>query len=199
MHKVIVRDLIIAQLCFFGCLSIAIMMTTIAFVDNNGLSYYAKTYPTSVPVGLGFFLCFFFLQRAASRLPVHNPPFDKLQQMLRLVAVFLLLVMLTPDSLSQLFQGIHMAVSTTLFYIEFIIAVWLTVKWHGGVVMWSLVVAMGLSGAVAFLSTIELMPYLAHSCLAYQLLFGVFLVLSTSKLIRGMEMTDSATKLVETM
>ena len=179
----VIRNLIYAQLSFFGFLAIAVIMTSAGFTNNHGLSFYGVHYPTIVPFALGLILCDFFLLRAAAQLPHSVPPFTILQRSLWIVSVLLLSILLTPDIVSPLFNTLHIAVSSLLFIFELALGIWLVVRWDGGIFTWSLLIAQFLAGIVAMLSQLEVTHYLSQSSLAFQLMFGLLLIWSISRII----------------
>jgi hypothetical protein len=179
----IMRNLIYAQLSFFGFLAIAVIMTSAGFANNHGLSFYGVHYPTIVPFALGLILCDFFLLRAAAQLPRSVPPFTTLQPSLWIISALLLSILLTPDIVSPLFNTLHIAVSSLLFVFELTLGIWLVVRWDGDIFTWSLLIAQFLAGIVAMLSQLEVTHYLSQSSLAFQLMFGLLLIWSISRII----------------
>lgn len=195
MNTKAVRNLLYAQVSFFSCLMIAVLMTSRAFTHNYGLSFYGSNYPTVVPFALGLMLCNIFLLRATGYLPVHIPPFNKLRPLLRFIALLLLGIMLTPDSAGPIFYDIHIIVTPILFGTEMLIMLWLTAKWNGNPFTWSLLAIQFLAGAVALLSQLHVTHYLSQGTLIYQLVFGLSLIWTISQLISETQQPRTANKI----
>ena len=195
MRNDIIRNLVYAQISFFGCLAIAVALTTTGFTNNQGLSFYGAHYPTILPFGLGFVLCDFFLLRAANELPAQQRPFDKLQLLLRIIAALMLAVLLTPDTFGWIFYTAHVLASALLFLLEIGIATWLAWRWNSSTLMWVLLGGQTVAGIVALLSELQFMHYLSQGSLAFQLLFGVLLVWSISQLISQVDTRSPRHKL----
>lgn len=183
MKTSVVRNLIYAQVSFFGCLMIAVLMTTHAFTHNYGLSFYGSNYPMVVPFALGLILCNIFLLRASGQLPAHIPPFDKLQPLLRFIAILLLAIVATPDNAGLVFYYIHIIVTPILFGTEMILMLWLASRWNGDAFTWSLLAVQFLAGVVTLLSQLHVTQYLGQGTLVFQLVFGLSLIWMISRLI----------------
>ena len=183
MHEKAVRYLIYAQVSFFGCLLAAVFITTAGFRDNHGLSFYGVNYPSIIPFGLGLVLCTLFLLKAAAELPVRNHPFDKLQPLLRIIALLLFAILITPDTLGVWFYYVHVATASLLFSLELLVAIWLAWKWNSNIFTWTLLAVQFVAGVVALLSQAHVIRYLSQSSLIFQLVFAVLLVWSISQLI----------------
>jgi hypothetical protein len=84
---------------------------------------------------------------------------------------------------SPLFNTLHIVVSSLLFVFELTLGIWLVVRWDGDIFTWSLLIAQFLAGIVAMLSQLEVTHYLSQSSLAFQLMFGLLLIWSISRII----------------
>lgn len=178
-----VRNLIYAQVSFFGFLLIAILMTPAAFDNNHGLSYYGEHKSTAIPYGLGFLLTGFFLMKAASSLPNKTRPFKKLAVGLEILVILLIGVFLTPDTLNAFFNWAHYIVAASLFIFELGLAFWLTVWWcRDWLAGWLLAVQLA-AGIVAMLSQFHVIYYLSEGILFFQLAFGLLLIRTVTLLL----------------
>jgi predicted membrane channel-forming protein YqfA (hemolysin III family) len=189
----VVRNLVYAQLSFFICLTGTVFITKAGFVYNHGLSFYGSHLKTVLPFGLGFVLCDIFLLRAASIMSDSKSMVKNLVPYLRILAVLLMLIILTPDSLNPLFGFMHTIASSVLFLFEISLAIWLTLRWHSDKFTWVLLVAQFLAGIVAMLSELQLSRYLSESTVFFQLFFGMLLVWTFSNLINQTSGEDKKT------
>lgn len=177
-----IRYLIYAQAGFFLCLSVAVAINATGFSQNRGLSFYGEHWDTAVPFGLGFLLCDYFLLRAGriltrfSRTRVFDP-------LLRILAMLLLMILLTPDNLNNVYAWMHILASALLFLFELGFAVWLTLRIHRDMFTWFLLSGQLIAGAVAMFSELQATRYLSEGSLFYQVFFGILLVWTIGKLI----------------
>jgi hypothetical protein len=183
MRSQAITNLIYAQLSFFFFLTIAILITTAGFSNNHGLSFYGEHLSTIIPYGTGFLLCDFFLLRAADALPKSQPPFKKLASLLKILAVLLLLILLTPDTVNSFFDWSHIISSFVLFIFELSFASWLTIRWYSDRLIWLLLIAQFLTGVLAMLSQFHIVYYLSEGILFFQIFFGLLLIRSVSGLL----------------
>jgi len=179
----VIRDLIYAQLSFFICLAVTVFITNAGFVDNHGLSFYGAHLKTVLPFGFGLVMCDIFLLRAANTISGINSTVKSLVPYLRILAILLMLIVLTPDALNPVFGVMHTIASSALFLFEIILATWLTLHWHSDKLTWVLLIAQFLTGIVAMLSEFQISRYLSESTVFFQLFFGLLLVWTFSNLI----------------
>jgi hypothetical protein len=165
--------LILAQICFFGFLMIAIIMTPAAFSDNHGLSYYGEHKLTAIPYGLGFLLGSFFLMKVTSALPAKIQPFKNLAVAIQVLVLLLIGVFLTPGNLNRFFDWAHNIVAAGLFIFELGLALWLIIWWYKDLAIISLFIIQLIAGLVAMLSQLDVIYYLSEGILIFQLSFGL--------------------------
>jgi len=182
-HKV-VNYLIYAQLSFFLLLAVAINMTTAGFQNNHGLSFYGEHLPTAIPFILGFVICDFFLLRACSVLAEDRPLYKNLSLLIKILAVLLILIPLTPDNLNSFFNWSHIIASTALFLFELSFATWLTARWYRDKLILLLLGAQLLASILAMLSQFGIVAYLSEGILFFQFFFGMLLIRSFSRLLQ---------------
>lgn len=194
MQQKAVRYLVYAQVSFFLCLLIDVFISTAGFKDNHGLSFYGDHFPSIVFFGIGLIACDYFLLKAAISLPINGQPFTWLRPSLRLIAILLLLILLTPDALGEIFYYIHVAAAASLFLFELIIATLLALRWNGDKLTWFLLVVQLGAGIVAMLSQLHLTHYLSQSSLVFQLVFALLLIWSISQLISHIKIHSIETK-----
>jgi hypothetical protein len=171
MTRAAVRDLVLAQISFFGCLLVAALMTDEGFTDNHGPSYYGEHVLTAVPFGLGLVLCALFTWRASAHAD------EPLARSLRALAVLFLLDLVTPDTVDSAFYWAHVAVSVALFLLELGIAAAIVRAWPSRLLV-ALLAAQFAAGLVAMFSQLHAIALLSEGIVAYQLAFGLLLVVA---------------------
>lgn len=169
------RNVVYAQVSFFGFLAAATLITGEGFRDNHGPSYYGEHVRTLVPYGLGLLLCAFFVWRAAAELD------GRLARGLRILAVLLVLDLATPDTVDSAFYWSHVVVSVLLFLQELAIGVELVAAAPAWPRVGLFAVQFG-AGLVAMFSQLHVIGALSFGIVAYQLAFGLLLVVATHDL-----------------
>jgi hypothetical protein len=184
MRRRVVGFLVLAQVSFFACLSVAVVMTTAGFQHNHGLSFYGEHWSTAVPYGAGFMLCDYFLLLAANALPKDDRRCRRLALLLNLLTVSLLIVLLTPDTVDSFFNWSHSIASANLFVYELSFAAWLARRCYADGVVWSLIVLQLVAAVLAMLSNFHVVPYLSEGTLIFQLIFSVVLIREVAGFLR---------------
>ncbi len=184
MRRRVVGFLVLAQVSFFCCLSVAVVMTTAGFQHNHGLSFYGEHWSTAVPYGAGFMACDYFLLLAANALPKDDRRCRRLALLLDLLTVSLLIVLLTPDTVNSFFNWSHSMASAVLFLYELGFAVWLARRCYSDALLWALIALQLIAAVMAMLSNFHVVPYLSEGTLIFQLVFSVVLVRAVSRFLR---------------
>jgi hypothetical protein len=183
MQGKIVRNLIYAQVSFFLCLTIDVFITTKAFYGDRGLSFFGEHINTAIPFAMGFILCDFFLLRTARLLPEASANFTSFTAPLKILAVLLISIVLTPDNLNGLFNVLHDIASSSLFLFELLFSIWLAIRWSNTFFTWLLVVSLFLVGITTGLSELGVASLLSVGSLVYQLIFSILLVFVMFKVV----------------
>jgi hypothetical protein len=177
----VVRNLVYAQLSFFGFLAVCFLISGEGFESNHGLSYYGEHRGTFVPYGLGFVLCSVFLLRAAAQVP-GTAVGRRLAVALRVLVVLLLLDLLTPDTIDSYFYWAHVIVSALLFLFELGLAAWLVgIGCRSRPVVTLLAVQFG-AGLIAMFSQLHVIAFLSVGILLFQVSFALLLVRAAMEL-----------------
>jgi hypothetical protein len=150
-----VRDLVLAQVSFFGFLLLAALITDEGFTHNHGPSYYGEHVRTAVPFAVGLILCALFTWRAAAFVE------GRLGRALRALAVLFLLDLATPDTVDSAFYWAHVAVSVALFLLELGIAAAI-VRARPAPLLVALLAAQFAAGLVAMFSQLHAIAYLSE-------------------------------------
>ncbi len=179
MHPAALRDLVLAQVSFFGFLLVAGLVTDEGFTNNHGPSYYGEHLRTAVPFGLGLVLSAVFTWRAAAHV---DEPFARA---LRLLAVLFLLDLATPDTVDGAFYWAHVAVSAALFLLELGIAAAIVHGQRARVLVGLLAVQLA-AGLVAMFSQLHAIAFLSEGIVAYQLAFGLLLIVAAARPAEGL-------------
>src|SRR6266699_4090815 len=110
------RNLVYAQIAFFGFLLLCVAITDAGLAHNHGFSFYGSHPSTLVPYALGFVTCSWLLARAATQLDREGGESKtRLALGLRIVVLLLLFDLLTPDTVNSAFYDAHIAASVLLF------------------------------------------------------------------------------------
>jgi len=179
MNPAALRDLVLAQVSFFGFLLVAVLLTDEGFTNNHGPSYYGEHVRTAVPFGLGLVLCSVFTWRAAAHL---DEPFARA---LRVLAVLFLLDLATPDTVDGALYWAHVTVSAALFLLELVIAAAI-VRARPALVPIALLALQFTAGLVAMFSQLHAIGFLSEGIVAYQLAFGLLLVVAAARPAEGL-------------
>jgi hypothetical protein len=161
-----------AQVCFFGLLLATALLNDQGFEDNHGPSYYGEHWHTVVPYGVGLVLGAYFIWRAADDLE------GRFARGLRVIAVLLVLDLLTPDTVNSAFYWAHVLVSVALFLQELALGAELAAAAPTWPRVGLFAVQFG-AGLVAMFSQLHVIGALSFGIVAYQLAFGLLLVVST--------------------
>jgi hypothetical protein len=178
------RNLAYGLTMFAVSLAACIAMTADGVTHNHGWSFYGSNDATLVPYAVGFVACCAFFWRAAAMLSASGA--DEVAAGVRLLVGFLLLDLLTPDTLNAFFYWAHVAASVLLFLFEFAFAAALAFRTLPGTARAgaarALFGAQFAGGLLAMLSQLELVPALSEGMVVFQAAFGALLVLAASSL-----------------
>ena len=177
-----VRNLVYAQVSFFGLLLVCVALTPKGFEANHGLSYYGEHAHTIGPYALGFVVCCVFLLRAAAHMPDEGDA-GRLATGLRILAVLLLLDIATPDTINALFYWLHVIASAALFVFELALAGWLVAIGRRSPLSVGLLATQLCAGLVAMFSQLHAIELLSFGIVAFQVSFALLLVLEASELL----------------
>lgn len=187
MRRAVVTNLILAEANFFSFLFLAVIITTAAFQHNRGLSFYGEHWKTAVPYGAGFMVCDYFILNAASLLPRDVPSLRHLAWGLRILALLLLAVLLTPDTLNSFFNDSHEMASTVLFLFELTFAVFLARRAGMTLAAGVLMTLEATAAVLAMLSQLHVIYYLSEGILVFQLVFSTHLCYGVNRWLARLE------------
>jgi hypothetical protein len=174
------RYLLFAQLVFFSALALCAVIRPEGLHDNHGWSYYEERDETIVPYLLGVLGCVLLILYAASLFERSAAP-SGFPRALRLLALFLLLDIATPDTVNVVFYWAHDLTSALLFLYELGLAIWLVrTLWPAGLGV-GLLGLQFVGGLVAMFSQLHLVSRLGLGIAIFQLSFCVLLVAATAR------------------
>ena len=171
------RLLFYAQLAFWACVVVCLAVAGGGLSHNHGFSIYGGRASTIVPWTVGFLAAAALILRAATLLDAFDPP---LARALRANVLLLLFVLLTPDTIDQLFFVAHIVASIALFLFQAFVGLWL-VRRTGSRAVPQLYVIQIAGGIVAGLSQLQWIGLLSPGILAFQVAFGALLVAATAE------------------
>jgi len=175
------RYLVLDLIFFIATVGICLLISPIGLKDNHGVSYYEHYGPPLIPYALGFFAVAFLTFLVARSLPQSNHKLINLKYVFYAISVLVFGVLATPDYINSFFNWAHMIVSTILFIIEFILAIWLVVFELKDKINLSLVLLLFSTGLLAFASNINWTRYLFSSEVTFQIIFFFIFVRTASK------------------
>ena len=177
------RSLLYAQIAFFGFLLLCVAITDAGVSHNHGFSFYGGHTSTLVPYALGFLASAWLLARAAGEVERDGGEANtRFALGLRLVVLFLLLDLLTPDTVNAFFYDAHIVASVLLFLCQAVFGLWVAARFTTGRAAASLYVLQIAGGIVAGLSQLQWIGLLSPGILIFQLSFGLLLLASTAEL-----------------
>jgi hypothetical protein len=177
------RLLLAAQLAFWGSIGLCFLITTEGFTHNHGPSFYGGRWSTIVPYGLGILGAAAMLARAASLLErSEGADVRRTANGIRLLIIFLLADLLTPDTLNTFFYNAHIVASVALFLFQAILGLWLIVRIARGTGLVALYATQIAGGLVAGASQAQWIGLLGPGIAVFQISFGVLLVAATAGL-----------------
>ena len=177
------RLLLWAQLAFWGCVVVCFAVTGGGLSHNHGFSVYGGAWETIVPWTVGFVAAAVLILRAAALLEGSDRVFA---WGLRLVVLFGMGILFTPDTIDQLFYDAHIVASVLLFLFQAGLGLWIVVRAHAGLLTRVYVLQIA-GGVVAGLSQAQWIGLLSLGILVFQVAFGALIVLATSEPYLGVE------------
>lgn len=157
----------------FVLLALCVMIRPAGLAANDGLSYFGGFATTIIPYSLAFFLNAFFYWEAARGLNNDHFPYKYAATSLRVMAVLLIGLVVTPH---ELVNYIHTKIGATLFSFQLLLSIWMLIKiapsWQNII----LVLVEVLSGLAALYYLPKAHGLLLQSQVIFQLAFGLLLV-----------------------
>jgi hypothetical protein len=166
------RLLVLAQLAFWACVGLCLAVTGGRLSHNHGFSIYGGRWTTILPWAVGISAAAGLVWRAADAVSHED---QALARCLRINVVLLVFILLTPDSIDQLFYVAHIVASVALFLFQAIIGLWLVLRTRSAAVL-QLYVLQIAGGLVAGASQGQWIGLLSPGILVFQLAFGALLV-----------------------
>lgn len=126
MRSEAARSIVRSQVCLYGGLLIAICLKTRGLAVNSGISYYGIFMRTVIPYALGLLGSAFFCLQAAKCIEDKN--LRLLKRSLLAIAVFGVIIVITPYSVDALTDWLHTIAGSLLFITQLLLSGWLSVK-----------------------------------------------------------------------
>jgi hypothetical protein len=171
------RLLLQAQLVFWGCVLVCFLVTGGGLSHNHGFSVYGGRWETIVPWTVGFVAASVLILRAAALLDHDDPPFA---WGLRLVVLFGMGILFTPDTIDQFFYVAHIVASVFLFLFQAILGLWLVWRSRAPQLV-GIYVAQIAGGLVAGASQAQWIGLLSIGIFTFQVAFGALIVLASAE------------------
>jgi len=171
------RLLLRAQLAFWGCVVICFAVTGGDLSHNHGFSVYGGKWTTIVPWTVGFVAAAVLLLRAAALLDETDRVFA---WGLRLLVLFAMGILFTPDTVNQVFYDAHVVASVVLFLFQAILGLWIVLRAHATLLTRIYTVQIA-GGIVAGMSQAQWIGLLAVGIFVFQVAFGALIVLAATE------------------
>lgn len=186
------RYLLLAQIGFVAFLVVCVLIDPTGLRANHGWSYYIGRDETLVPYLLAF-ATFIGLTLYAARLLDDSAASRAFSVGLRLLAVFLVLDVATPDTVNAFFYWAHDATSALLFLYELGFGIWIVATIGPRRVGTALLAVQFAGGIVAMFSQLHVIELLGPGILVFQLSFGVLLVAAAARVsaVEGERLEES--------
>ena len=152
-------------------LMVCILLLPQGLTANHGFSYYGEHPVTMVPYRLAFLISGIFTLLCALYLP-NNRPFRVMKIVFFLMLPFLLGLVFTTSSATQLISQIHVGIGTSLFVSQLVLGFWLASFICSVPRNTVLLVLLLFGGFISLLSLLDIMPYLMQGQILFQLAFG---------------------------
>jgi hypothetical protein len=175
------RYLVFDLIFFIATIGLCLLISPIGLKDNHGVSYYEHYGLPLIPYAVGFFAVAFTTFLVARSLPRSNHKIINLKYVLYAVSILVFGVLATPDYINSFFNWAHILVSSILFIIEFVLAIWLAIIELKDKINVPLVLLLFVTGLLAFSSNINWTRYLFTSEVAFQIIFFFILVRTARK------------------
>ena len=166
------RLLLQAQVAFWLAMVVCFAVDDGGLSNNHGFSVYGGSWHTIVPWTIGFVAAAVLMLRAAALLDADD---HVLARCIRVNVVLLLGVLLTPDTVDQLFYVAHIVASVLLFLFQAGFGLWLVLRARTRPAVWLYAVQIG-GGLVAGASQAQWIGLLSPGILVFQIAFGALLV-----------------------
>jgi hypothetical protein len=166
------RLLLLAQLAFWSCVLLCLAVTGGGLGHNHGFSVYGGKWTTILPWAVGIAAAAVLIWRAADALAKDDP---QLARCLRINVVLLVFILLTPDSIGQVFYVAHILASIALFLFQAVVGLWLVARARSSIVVHVYALQI-LAGLVAAASQAQWIGLLSPGILVFQVAFGALLL-----------------------
>lgn len=184
MANEVVRYLKYSQVSFFSLLIVCFVLEPTVITSNLGISFYGNHRLTVVPYLLGLLLTSYFIIKAARAMPRTSRAFNAMAEALIALGLLIIGVLMTPYSVTTLFDRAHVLASGILFVVELALATWLVVMTYRDWVSLALLAAQIIGALIATISLVTSIELMLTGQVITQLAFGVLLVRAFGQLIK---------------
>lgn len=173
-----------SQISLFSSLAVCFLLVPKVIYDNRGVSYFGNHHLTIVPYAIGLILTSYFMFKASVALPTKNKRVVLLSKVLKVMAVLLIGVLLTPYKISDTMYHIHVGVGSLLFSIQFFLIIWLVVNTPTSKSNRFLLGTLLLGNVISMISLLPTVQIMLLGQIITQLSFGLLLIRTTQQLTR---------------
>ena len=176
-----IRFFIYGQAGFYLALFVCVLLLPRGLVVNHGFTYYGENTLTMIPFGLAFLTSGVFTLASSLYLP-RAMPFRMVKIAFWLMIPLLLAIMLTTSSVNMFLNHIHLKFGEALFILQAVMCFWMGLVVCRNLTNYLLLLLLVISGVVSIVAVNDIIPYLIEGQVAYQLVFGLLVVHTMSKL-----------------
>ncbi|GLY77500.1 hypothetical protein [Actinoallomurus iriomotensis] len=176
MTRKVVGNLILGQAVLYVGLLMCVALKPDGLGANDGISYYGIFRQTVVPYAIAILGPGYFIWTALRSAAPFAPAPVYVRRMANWLAVFSVLVVLTPYSANLVFDWVHTLAGTFLFVLQLVLGLRL-LGWSGGD-GWTagLLLAQFVSGVFCAVYVLPKHGFLLQGQVAFQVAFGALLV-----------------------
>jgi hypothetical protein len=178
--KVRAGGLLWGQVCLFGGLLTCIAIRPEGLRVNDGVSYFGTLRQTFVPYVIGLLGSALVTRRAIRAETTDQPECRRFRRMADLFAWLTLGVVLTPYTVSALFDVAHTTLATALFVAQLILGLQLVRGAPGDRTNLALLLTQLAGGIVAAIYVLPVHGFLIQGQLVFQAAFGALLIRTIS-------------------
>jgi hypothetical protein len=164
------------QVGFVALMTCCLALNPSQVAVKRGLSYYGTHLETIVPYSLAFVFCVGFTALGVARMRRDSRRAVRLRAAVTAILVLSAAVPLTPYSVDEVFDVLHVGLTSVLFSAAFLFGAWLARAFVPAPPAQGWFLVQAAAGSLIFVSQIGLLDYMIPSQFLFQLAFALLLV-----------------------
>lgn len=179
------RYLVMSQVVFFSSITICALLKPDVVSTNLGISYFGNYKVSLLPYTIGLLSSGYLIIKAGNALPRTDKTFKTLSEALYILAILIIGVCLTPYSLNEAINWLHIGASSLVFTAELALALWLVARQKHDITNIGLLIIQSSGALIALFSLIDTVELMFTAQLITQLAFGMLLIRTIYGLTTG--------------